>query len=526
MLMKVLLKLILIVIVLNVTIVKGQTNHHYKLFDYAIDSNLRRIDVSALTADGGMIVLTGNEYRGSLSATDYGFSLIRYDLNGTKLWNTFVSGFATGSVIFLRILELPDNGFAISGNTAFNGGGFIVKTDASGTVVFVKSYGIQLYDCILDPSDNGFILTTNAGNTYSGIIKTNSSGDLVWSDARNFTVDPDHYYMARRLSSGNYWAVGTAYDNPSISNGTGLIASYSSSGTLMWSKRYTGPEWTTDFREFTELADGSVLLVGTSSQLLVPGLRTIITKIDTAGNVIWCKSSLVSSRIIDFGYEFADDYLYIGGNYDWSGVDFRPATTKIDTVGSVLWTRLHPEFDYINDVIYGTSKDFSIKGNQLCFNNTRTFCSTDTALSQSCALYDTAYTFVNVSLVTSAGNPVLANPVTNVTNLTRINYSNINFVKTDVCATSGISDNEGAGSLTISVSPNPAKDVLFIGLSDYDLNQKVNFILMNSMGKVVQAEYFNTASLHLSLQGLNSGIYFYNISTANAILKSGKIIIE
>ncbi|MBK9411992.1 MAG: hypothetical protein IPN61_00975 [Bacteroidetes bacterium] len=37
---------------------------------------------------------------------------------------------------------------------------------------------------------------------------------------------PDHYYMARRLNNGNYLAVGTAYDNPSISNGSGLITCY------------------------------------------------------------------------------------------------------------------------------------------------------------------------------------------------------------------------------------------------------------------------------------------------------------
>lgn len=66
----------------------------------------------------------------------------------------------------------------------------------------MKSYAIQIYDCVLDPSDDGFILTTNAGNTYSGIIKTNSSGDVVWSDARNFLPDPDHYYIAHRLSNG------------------------------------------------------------------------------------------------------------------------------------------------------------------------------------------------------------------------------------------------------------------------------------------------------------------------------------
>ncbi|MBK9411991.1 MAG: hypothetical protein IPN61_00970 [Bacteroidetes bacterium] len=56
------------------------------------------------------------------------------------------------------------------------------------------------------------------------------------------------------------------------------------SGTLLWSQLYVGPEWTTGFMEFTELQDGSILLAGTSSQVAVPGLRTLITKVDSVGN--------------------------------------------------------------------------------------------------------------------------------------------------------------------------------------------------------------------------------------------------
>ncbi|MBK9320115.1 MAG: T9SS type A sorting domain-containing protein, partial [Bacteroidetes bacterium] len=441
-------------------------------------------------------------------------------------WNTFISGFTTSNAVFLRIVELPDNGFAISGNTTFNGGGFILKTDASGTVVFMKSYGIQLYDCITDPTDDGFVLTTNSGNTISGIIKTNSSGDIVWSDARNFLPDPDHYYIARPLSNGNYLAVGTAYDNPSISNGSGLIACYNATGTILWSQRYAGPEWTTGFREFTELPDGSILLVGTSSQLTVPGLRTLITKVDSVGNVIWCKSSLSTSRINNYGYEFSDNLLYIAGNYEWSGVDIRPATIKIDSNGDVLWTRIHPEFDYINDVAYGTSNDFSINGSQMCFNNYRTFCSTDTALSQSCALYDTSYSFVNVTMTALATTPVAATPVTSATNLTRINFSAVNYVKTDVCVLSGIENNMEADELKVSIYPNPAQDNLTIEISRIDFIKGMNFILINSLGEVTKQFNLNAPNNQLNLKELNSGIYFYSIKNQNNVMNSGKIIIE
>ena len=520
------LPLILIAIAFCFTAAIGQTNHHYKLNDYSLDSNLRRIAVSALTIDGGMIVVTNNEYRGSLSPADYGFSMIRYDSTGIKLWNTFVSGFTTSNAVLMGIVELPDNGFAIAGNTTFNGGGFILKTDASGTFMWMKNYATQIYGCVLDPSDDGFVMTTNAGNTYSGIIKANSSGDVVWGDARNYTVDPDHYYVARPLNNGNYLAVGTAYDNPSISNGTGLIACYSSTGTLLWSQRYVGPEWTAGFNDFTELSDGSIVLVGTSSQVAVPGLRTLITKVDSVGNVIWCKSSLLASRMTDYGYKFADGFLYVAGNYDWSGVDLRPATTKIDTDGNVLWTRIHPQFDYINDIVYGTSKDFSIMGSKLSFNNTRTFCSTDTALNQSCALYDTAYVFNTINMTTTPTAPVTVTPVTSATSQVRINFSAVNFVKTDVCSTTGIESNFGNGGLSVSLYPNPANENLTIEIEASEFTQDMQLILINSLGATVKSFLLDAPTTRLDLKDLSSGIYFYSIKNQKNASKSGKIIVE
>ena len=523
--MKKLLQIILILTAFCSTSAKGQNSHHFKIYDYSLDSNLRRIATSALTADGGMVVLTDNEYRGSLSPADYGFSLIRYDQSGNKIWNTFISGFTTSNAIIKRIIELPDNGFAIAGNTTFNGGGFILKTDASGTISYMKSYAIQIYDCVLDPSDNGFILTTNAGNTYSGIIKTNSSGDVVWSDARNFLPDPDHYYMARRLNNGNYLAVGTAYDNPSISNGSGLIACYNSSGTLLWSQLYVGPEWTTGFMEFTELQDGSILLAGTSSQVAVPGLRTLITKVDSVGNVIWCKTSVLGSRIIDYGYEFSDGFLYMVGNYEWSGLDIRPATTKFNSNGDVLWTRIHPEYDYINDVVYGSSNDFSILGGKLGFNNTRTFCSTDTALTQSCALYDTAYTFVNTTMTTLPTSPVSVTPVTSASTLTRVNFSAVNYVKIDVCSQTGIA--EGAiEKLTISLYPNPASEMIAIDISLNDFKPEMTINVFNNLGKKNKQFQLGSPNSILDLKGWDSGVYFYIINDKYNVLKTGRFIID
>jgi hypothetical protein len=523
--MKKLVLLILVTISFQIADVNGQASHHFALRDLSIDPYNRQIHLSTITSDGGMVVLTGNEYRSSISAADYGFSLIRFDANGNKLWNSFIYGEPNFNSAYKRLIELPDHGFAIAGNANGFGLGFVLKTDSSGNFVFMKNYSYEIFDCVLDPSDNGFLITINAGNSFSGIIKTNAAGDMLWSDSKNYTSDPDHYYIAKHLNNGNYLAVGVVYNDPGLVTGSALVTCYNAAGAIIWTQGYAGPEFVSSFNDFTELSDGSIVLAGISSTTNVNGSRTLLTKIDSAGTIQWCKSSVTGSNINNFGFTFSDNFLYAAGNYEISGSIVRPVIIKMDATGQVLWTRVFPDPDWANDVTFGSAHDFAIQNNHLGFNNYRTFCTADTALTQSCALYDTTFSMVNVTMTTVVTTATPATVIPVPTSLIRSNSTNVNFTKVDACTIAGIAS-QSDDALQVSMYPNPAKENVTVHLSNAEYLKGINIILINSLGQTIKQYLLNTVNTVVDLNDVNPGLYFYILQNQEKIVKTGKIIIE
>ncbi|MEY3237369.1 MAG: hypothetical protein RI883_1470 [Bacteroidota bacterium] len=91
-----------------------------------------------------------------------------------------------------------------------------------------------------------------------------------------------------------------------------------------------------------------------------------------------------------------------------------------------------------------------------------------------------------------------------------------------ILGTSELSTN----SNQIKVYPNPFKEsTLFV--VDAGENIPFNFTLTDVQGKIVKSiQGINESNFQLSREGIENGIYFYSISTANIVLGTGKIIIE
>ena len=502
---------------------KAQTpNPHYSLRDKAIAAN-QRILLSTITADGGMIVLVNYK----------DFSLIRYDATGKKIWNSYINGETSTNVNYQRLMELPDKGFAIVGTSKGGDGigGFIVKTDAMGKVVFAKSYGYEILDCSLDPSDNGFLISTNAGNTFSGIIKTDQAGVTLWSDLRDFGPSTDHYFQIKRLANGNYLAVGIAYNNPSGLYGVGIVACYSATGTLLWSQSYKGSEYILSFRNITELENGSILLSGFSTTFMVEGQRMNVTKIDSKGKLIWSKSTTKELKISFEGFTSADNFIYGVGGYEIfpNSRIVNPVIVKMDTLARLNWAHIYPKSDWSNNVAFGASSNgLSVKGNRVGFNNYLTFCMADTALKQTCFLRDTAFSLIPISMQTDAiESTKLPAPRTPI-DMVRTSSFDINFEKFDACiyAPSAIENQTENASSSILVYPNPVKENLIVDFANLDFAQGTSLTIINSFGHIVKRISLTTAQTTTSLDGIIPGVYFYKIYNQDIVLKTGKFMIE
>lgn len=78
-----------------------------------------------------------------------------------------------------------------------------------------------------------------------------------------------------------------------------------------------------------------------------------------------------------------------------------------------------------------------------------------------------------------------------------------------------------ATSSNFVVYPNPTKGTISVSIPEGFLNSKI--LIYNSLGQTILEQNINQSNPTLSLENLNSGVYFYKIASANAT-QTGKII--
>lgn len=78
-----------------------------------------------------------------------------------------------------------------------------------------------------------------------------------------------------------------------------------------------------------------------------------------------------------------------------------------------------------------------------------------------------------------------------------------------------------ATSSNFVVYPNPTKGTVSVSIPEGFLNSKI--LIYNSLGQTILEQNINQSNPTLSLENLNSGVYFYKIASANAT-QTGKII--
>jgi len=76
----------------------------------------------------------------------------------------------------------------------------------------------------------------------------------------------------------------------------------------------------------------------------------------------------------------------------------------------------------------------------------------------------------------------------------------------------------------ISVFPNPAQDFINIKIRDY--NSPVFFELFDINGRVILTNKIVSGETKINLQELTSGIYFYQLSDWDGVLKTDKVVIK
>jgi len=247
-------------------------------------TNERTFNAVQQVADGGYIIV------GSFQMSNEGPSdgwVVKTDASGTEEWSK-TYGWSNGGESFSDINLTPDGGYIIAGYTFSVGAGsgdmYLVKIDASGNEEWYKTFGgtgseIATTGSLQLTADGGYIFGSHHIDDGSYIVKTDSSGNMEWD--QTFNSNRDLLTSIQLASDGGYYLTGqSVIDN----NGDIFLRKIDSSGSTEWLQTYGGEksEWA---QSAMITSDGGLVIIGYTNSFGPPSYYNMyLIKVDSQGN--------------------------------------------------------------------------------------------------------------------------------------------------------------------------------------------------------------------------------------------------
>ena len=300
------------------------------------------------TFDGGYII-TG--HASPNNPWDSDLYLIKTNSSGDTAWTKTYGG--TGNEIGVDVKQTTDNGFIICGYYSDSGpGGFdvwLLKTNTNGDTLWTKTYGGAFNDygnSVFQTDDGGYVIigstmSFGAGSFDYWILKTNASGDSLWSTTYGGFYN-EIAFEAQATSDGGYIIAGYKQIQGFINADVWLLKIYSN-GEEEWSQTYGG-----DYGELAysvqETADAGFIVSGYTRSFGSGGDDVYLIKTDMYGDTIWTKTfGGLSNDAGNSVIETAEgDFIVCGNTFSYSANgDMDLWLIKTDISGYTLWTETY-----------------------------------------------------------------------------------------------------------------------------------------------------------------------------------------
>jgi len=166
------------------------------------------------TSDGGYVIAG---WTLSFGAGRFDVYLVKTDSSGDSLWARTYG--RSRSDYGYSVQQTSDGGYIIAGYTeSFGPGGYdvwLLKADSSGHLLRTRTYGGSRTDCgysVQQTSDGGYViagwtLSFGAGRGDVYLLKTDSSGDTLWTRTYGGSSD-DIGYSVQQTADGGYIVAG------------------------------------------------------------------------------------------------------------------------------------------------------------------------------------------------------------------------------------------------------------------------------------------------------------------------------
>jgi|GEM_PF-1812958 hypothetical protein len=222
-----------------------------------------------LQPDGSVLIL-GTVYTDSSSNDIW---LLKINSSGDTLWTKTYGGTDIDNPT--QMLIEPDGSILILGGTSFGGGSqgvWLIKINLSGQLLWTKTYSEkslnQPSQMILQPDGSLLILGYTFSEETLGylilLLKVNSSGTLLWTKTYDGNGDDDALQMLMQ-PDGSLLILGYIYSNGDIRYKTWLLKT-NSSGDTIWTKTYNGVEnLNPSVSQMLIQPNGSLLILGSAA---------------------------------------------------------------------------------------------------------------------------------------------------------------------------------------------------------------------------------------------------------------------
>lgn len=341
------------------------------------------------TTDGGMIV-GGYAYPSGPLADAW---IAKLDAAGGISWQRKLGGAGSDFVFVVR--QTADGGYILgcySDSFGASADAWVVKLDASGVVVWQKTYGSTALDYLVsleETADGGYIfggqtegLGASGDNAWT--VKLSGTGSVEWQRRRYTDQSLDSVYSIKQIAGGGYVTVGIAEGNGSsrdfwfvrtgstgwatnshvigsnknewarvvdaagdggwyvagdVANGVtgydGLLMKLGSTGSPSWQKLVGGAA-EDHFRWGRTTADGGFVAVGYTLSSGNGSADLWVVKFDVAGNISWQKT--YGGGAVDVGKAITqtnDGGYLVAGYTDSYGSDAEALILRLSPSGEI-----------------------------------------------------------------------------------------------------------------------------------------------------------------------------------------------
>lgn len=238
--------------------------------------------------------------------------------------------------------------------TSFGAGGddvYLVKTNSSGDTLWTRTYGGSGLDygySVRQTADSGYIV---AGRTWSFgagdediyLVKTNSSGDTLWT--RTYGGDAtDRCYSVQQMTDGGYILTGLTYSPSSWWDDDMYLIKANSTGDPLWTRTYGWFGTHEAGTSVQQTEDGGYIVAGwTDAFFDESDWDVYLIKTDSGGDIQWSHTYGGSGFDIAWSVQQTTDGGYVVAGYTESfgagGGDVY--LIKTDSTGDTLWTRTY-----------------------------------------------------------------------------------------------------------------------------------------------------------------------------------------